>query len=108
MVSIDEFKKVVLAVGTIITCCDKPDAQKLYILTVDFGPSGKRTILSGIKQYYSPEDLIGKQAVFVLNLQPRVMMGIESQGMILTAATADGKPALVNPAALVPNGTHLK
>ncbi len=107
-VSIDEFKKVVLAVGTIITCCDKPEAQKLYILTVDFGTSGKRTILSGIKQYYSPEDLIGKQAVFVLNLHPRMLMGIESQGMILTAATADGKPALVIPAVPVPNGTYLK
>lgn len=107
VVTIDDFKKVMLVVGTITACEDKPESKKLYILTVDFGPRGTRTILSGIKQDYTREELIGRQGVFVFNLQPRKMMGLESHGMILTAHDIHGKPTLVTVGPNVANGTQL-
>ncbi len=108
-ISIDDLLKVILLVGTITECQPVEKSDKLFKLQVDFGPEGVRQILSGIKQYYQPEELIGKQAVFVFNLQPRTMMKLESHGMVLTAAdSATGKPLIITPAGLVPNGTRLK
>ena len=107
-IGIDDFLKVMLVVGTITSCEEIPKSDKLYKLQVDFGDKGTRQILSGIKQFYKPEELIHKQAVFVYNLQPRMMMGLESHGMILTAQTEDKKPKIIAPAVAVPNGTQLK
>ena len=85
MITIDDFLKLDLRVGTVVNCEDKEGSEKLLRLTVDFGEEGMRNILSGIKQWYKPEDLIDKQFVFVFNLAPRSMMGEESEGMILAA-----------------------
>ena len=71
--------------GTIREVVPVDASEKLVQLTVDFGPLGTRTILAGIKQFYTPEALVGTQAVFVYNLKPRVMAGIESHGMMLMA-----------------------
>ena len=85
IISIDDFIKLDLRVGLVEQCERKEGSEKLLRLTVDFGEEGKRNILSGIAQWYTPEDLVGKQFIFVFNLQPRKMMGEESQGMILAA-----------------------
>ncbi len=95
IINYDDFAKLDLRVGTITECVEKEGSEKLLRLTVDFGEEGTRNILSGIKQWYRPIDLVGKQFVFVLNLAPRKMMGEESEGMILAA---DGtKPLLIKP-----------
>lgn len=90
-ITIDDFAKLDLRVGTVVNCEEKEGSEKLLRLTVDFGEEGIRTILSGIKQWYTPEDLKGKQFIFVFNLAPRKMMGEESQGMLLAA---DGEKPL--------------
>ncbi len=107
-VSIEDVIKVELRVGTVEQCIVVPDSEKLLRLEVDFGDVGKRVIFSGIRKSYTPEQLIGKQAVFVFNLKPRKMMGEQSCGMLLTAEDAQGRLAFVAPERLVPNGKVLK
>ena len=107
IVTIDDFAKLDLRVGEVIECVEKEGSDKLLRLTVDFGEEGTRNILSGIKQWYKPEDIKGKQFVFVFNLAPRRMMGEESEGMIL-AAEGEKKPMPIKPRAKVPNGAALR
>ncbi|MCL5090790.1 MAG: hypothetical protein M1514_02140 [Patescibacteria group bacterium] len=79
-----DFVKLDLRIGTIVECKEIPGSEKLLNLTVDLGSElGKRTILSGIKKYFSPESLIGTQVLVLVNLEPKKMMSLESQGMIL-------------------------
>jgi methionyl-tRNA synthetase len=106
-IAIDDFAKVQLVVGTIIDCTAAPNSNKMLILTVDFGPHGKRTILSGVAQSYTPEQLLNTQGVFVFNLKPRKMLGMESQGMMLFAKTEDGSLKMATVSGTVPNGTQL-
>lgn len=84
---IEEFVKVDMRVGTIKECELVAGSDKLLKMQVDFGTLGQRQILAGVQKYYSPQDLIGNQGVFVVNLKPRKMMGMESQGMMLMAST---------------------
>jgi methionyl-tRNA synthetase len=107
-ITIQDFTKVELMVGTIEQAQEVPKSNKLLHLQVNFGNHGMRQILSGIKLSYSPEELIGKQAIFVFNLEPRLMMGLESRGMLLTAEGSDGKVKIIMPSTQVPNGTKLK
>ena len=107
-ITIDEFAKVVLLVGTITECSEVTGSDKLLKLQVDFGSSGTRQVLSGVKKHFTPARLTGKQAVFVFNLAPRKMMGLESQGMLLTAENEEGALQVITPAAPVANGTRLK
>lgn len=142
MISIDDFAKVQLKVGTIISAEELEGSDKLLKLQVDFGLKGKtavsdgakeaqdseqvgmteesadpspqddkqndiRQVLSGIKQWYKPEDLVGKQFVFVTNLAPRKMMGLESQAMIM-AAEGDDKPIPLTVSEKVPNGAGIR
>jgi methionyl-tRNA synthetase len=107
-ITIDDFAKVELVVGTIVEAQEVPKSNKLLQLQVDFGSQGKRQILSGIKQSYRPEELVGKQAVFVFNLAPRMLMGLESHGMLLTAEGEGGYVKFIAPPELVPNGTKLR
>lgn len=106
-IAIDEVAKVYQCVGTIEQAEDIEGSEKLLKLQVNFGSYGMRQVLSGIKKFFSPTDLIGMQAVFILNLKPRKMMGLESQGMILTVTDNDNKLRLVT-VENVPNGTRLK
>jgi methionyl-tRNA synthetase len=85
-IDIQDFAKVDLRVGTIKEVEEIPKSDKLYKLQVDLGELGVRQILSGIKKHFTPEDLLDKQGLFVVNLKPRKMMGIESQGMMLFAS----------------------
>ena len=88
MITIDDFMKLNLVVATIKQVEEHPNAERLYLLTVDLGEE-ERTLVAGIKEYYRPEELIGKQLVMVENLEPATIRGVESRGMILAAKDGD-------------------
>lgn len=100
----DDFAKLDLRVGTVTACEKVENADKLLKLTIDLGTE-TRTIVSGIALHYKAEEMIGKQVVVVVNLAPRKMKGIESQGMILTAEDKDGKLRLLKPEEAVSPGS---
>lgn len=104
IITYDEFAKMDLRIGKIVNAEEKEGSEKLLRLTVDFGSDeAQHTILSGIKQWYTPEELIGKKFLFIMNLQPRKMMGEDSEGMILMA---DGeKPIALVPTEDAPEGS---
>lgn len=106
-ISIDLLEKVDIRVGTITSVDDVKGSDKLVKLTVDFGDQ-QRTILVGMKQEReNPKEIEGKQALFVVNLEPKRMMGEMSQGMLLDIGYADGlKPVLALPETEVPNGAR--
>lgn len=107
-ITIDEFKKVVAQVGTVLAAEAVEGSEKLIKLTLDFGQESPRQILSGIRQWYSPESLIGKQLLFVTNLTPRSMMGLESQGMLMAVDGVDGSPVFLVPEQKVHNGSTVR
>jgi len=102
----DDFAKLDLRVGTVKTCEKVAKADKLLKLTIDLGTE-TRTIVSGIALHYTAEEMVGKQVVVVVNLAPRKMKGIESQGMILTAEDKDGKLRLLKPEEAVNPGSSV-
>lgn len=105
MIDYEQFSKIEIKVGTIFDCEAVKGSKKLYKLTVDFGPLGTRTILTGMQEFYKPEDFVGLQTLFVFNLEPRKMMGLESQGMLLSAGGDDNKkPALIRLTLPLENG----
>lgn len=109
MISIDDFKKVDIRVGKILTAEKVPETDKLLRLTVDMGEENPRQIVSGISLFFpDTEVLIGKKCMFVANLEPRVIKGLESQGMILAVSTEDGKFSLLEPQNEIPVGTSAK
>jgi methionyl-tRNA synthetase len=105
---IEDFLKVKLVVGTIEACEEISSSDKMFKLQVNFGPLGTRQILSGVRKHFVACDLIGKQGVFVYNLKPRKMLGMESQGMMLFAEKEDGHLSMILPAQSVPNGSQLR
>ena len=84
-----DFEKIDLRVGTILEVENHPKADKLYVLKVDLGEEQPRTIVAGLRTHYTHEDLKGKQAIFVANLEPINLRGIESNGMILAASNEE-------------------
>ena len=92
MITIDEFAKVELRVATIKAAEAHPKADRLLVLKIDLG-SEERQLVAGIRGYYTPEELVGKQIVVVTNLQPATLRGVESQGMLLAAS--DGEHIIV-------------
>ena len=105
-ISFDDFMKVQLRVGEIIACEPVPKSSKLLKETVKFGEE-TRTIVSGIAKHYKPEEMVGKKVVFVTNLAPRKICGIESQGMIMAAEDENGNFSLIVPEKDVDSGTVL-
>ena len=103
MISFDDFKKIELRIGKIVTAQKVEGADKLLKLEVDIG-SEKRQMVAGVAHVYAPEDIIGKEIPIVINLEPRKIRGIESKGMLL-AAVEDGKPVLLFPDKEVTPGT---
>ena len=83
LLEFDEFKKVELAVGLVTEAVAIEKSKKLLKLTVDLGEDSPRTIVAGIAEFYSPEDITGKRIVVVANLKPATLMGVTSQGMLL-------------------------
>ncbi|WP_272022344.1 methionine--tRNA ligase [Olleya namhaensis] len=106
-INFDDFTKLDLRVGTILEAEKMPKAKKLLVLKVDTGID-VRTIVSGIAEHFKPEDVIGKKVTVLVNLAPRALRGVESQGMILMTENAEGKLVFVNPDdASVNNGLHI-
>jgi methionyl-tRNA synthetase len=114
-INIDDFKKVELVVGQILSASKIPETDKLLKLSVDLGESVPRTIVSGISLHFPDcSVLVGKKCMFVANLEPRIIRGIESQGMILAvseaSATSEGleKFSLLEPNCDIAVGTKAK
>ncbi len=103
----DDFMKMDIRTGTILEAELVPKTKKLLQLKVDTGID-KRTVVSGIAEYYKPEDIVGKQVSILVNLEPRKIRGIESQGMILMAEDADGTLRFVSPEEKVKNGSEIR
>jgi len=104
-ISINEFSKVEVKVGTVRSAERVPDTDKLLRLVVDFGEEGPRQIISGIASYVlEPETLVGRQLAFVTNLEPRTICGLESDGMLFAVGTGESF-AFLTPDKEVPPGT---
>jgi methionyl-tRNA synthetase len=106
MISIDEFSKIEVKVGTVVSAERVPETDKLLRLMVDFAEeAGPRQIVSGINAYVNdPEDLVGRQLAFVTNLEPRTIKGLESNGMLFAVGNAETF-AFLTPDREVPPGT---
>ncbi|MBD5215701.1 MAG: methionine--tRNA ligase [Bacteroidales bacterium] len=107
-VKIDDFAKLDLRVGTVLECERVKKSDKLLKFKIADGMGEGRTIVSGIAQHYAPEDLVGKQVVFIANLAPAKIRGVESQGMILSALNADGSLRVISPSAPSTDGAQVK
>ena len=108
MISIDDFKKCEIKIGKILSAEKLEKSDKLLKLSVDFGEEAPRQVISGIaKSYPDPSILAGKEASFVTNLEPREIMGLESQAMIMAADGASG-PIILTPIEEVPPGSPIK
>ena len=105
-VTFDQFGAMDIRTATVLAAERVPKTDKLLKLTIDTGID-QRTIVSGIAEYYSPEDMLGKQICILANLEPRVIRGIESKGMILMAKQGDGKMRFVTPQEAVTNGAQI-
>lgn len=106
MINIEEFARLELRIGQVISATVVAGASKLLLLEVDLGEE-KRTLVAGIAQHRTPEDLVGKQIVVVANLQPAVIRGVTSQGMLLAAQGPDGDLGLLTVDKPVPNGAKV-
>jgi methionyl-tRNA synthetase len=106
VITYDDFAKLDVRVGTILTAEKVEKADKLLKLTIDIGLE-VRTVVSGIALHFKPEDIIGQQVTLLANLAPRKLKGIESNGMILMAEDKDGKLIFVQPSALVSVGSTI-
>ena len=108
-VSIDDLMKVEITVGEILSAEIIPESNKLLKLSVDFKEEIPRQILSGIRSYFPDEKiLVGKKCLFVTNLAPRMMLGMESNGMLFALSDNDGHFSLLEPNADIPVGTKAK
>ncbi|HEX5875576.1 MAG TPA: methionine--tRNA ligase [Pyrinomonadaceae bacterium] len=108
-IEIDDFAKVDLRVGQVLSAERVPKADKLLLMKIDIGEEQPRQVLAGIAQYYEPEKLIGRKVVVVANLKPRKLRGLESQGMVVAASYgAEGRPVIATFTEDVPNGARLK
>lgn len=107
MISIEDFAKLELKVGTVLEAEVLEESEKLIKLKVDIGEGESRQILAGFKQFVNAPDLIGKQIIVIANLEPRKMMGHESNGMLLAADTGDG-PVFLTPSKQVPDGSKIR
>ena len=106
MITIDDFRKLELRIAKIKEVVEHPNADKLYLLTLDLGDRQKQ-VVAGIRSFYQKEDLVGKSVVVVDNLEPAILRGVESQGMILAASDENGI-VVVSPEKEVKPGSIVK
>ncbi len=108
-IEINDFAKVDLRVGQVLSAERVPKADKLLVMKIDIGEDEPRQVLAGIAQYYEPEKLLGRKVVVVANLKPRKLRGLESQGMVVAASFGEeGRPVIATFTEDVPNGARLK
>ena len=105
-ISFAEFQKLDLRIGKIIEATQIPNSKKLIKITVEFG-SEKRQAVAGLLKWYKPEELVGKKCVFLMNLQRRVLAGVESQCMILAAEDSEGNVVVLVPEKDIAQGSKI-
>ncbi len=106
MLSIDDFKKLEIRIGHILSAEKVPETDKLLKLSVDMGEETPRQIISGISAFFpDPQMLVGKKCAFAANLEPRTIKGLESNGMILAVSGGEGDSAFFSPLETSPNVT---
>lgn len=105
-ITFDEFQKLDLRVGKIVEANQVPKSKKLIRIIVDFGTE-KRQAVAGLLQYYKPEELVGKKCVFILNLQKRMLAGLESQCMVLAAEDDQGNVVVLQPEKDIAEGSKI-
>jgi len=105
-ITFTEFQKLDLRIGKIIEATQVPESKKLIKILVDFG-SEKRQAVAGLLKYYKPEELVGKKCVFLLNLQRRMLAGIESQCMVLAAEDEAGNVVVLQPEKDIVEGSKI-
>ena len=105
-ISFEEFQKLDLRVGEITEANQISNSKNLMRLMVDFGAE-QRQAVAGLLRWYTPEDLVGKKCVFILNLQKRIMMGVESQCMILAAEDNEGNVVVLQPEKDIAKGSKI-
>lgn len=109
MISYEDFSKIEIRAGKIVAAEKIPDTDKLLKLSVDFAEPSPRQIVSGISAYFpDPQTLVGRIAMFVTNLEPRVIRGYESNGMLFAVSTPEGAFSLLEPNVTIPPGTKAK
>ncbi|MFA6423536.1 MAG: methionine--tRNA ligase subunit beta [Patescibacteria group bacterium] len=108
VISYDDFSKLNLKVGKIIKAEPIEESEKLIKLEVDLGEESPRQILAGIKLHYEAEELVGKNIVVIANLEPRKLMGLESNGMLLAAGGSTGKPVLLTTLEDIAPGSEIR
>lgn len=107
IISFNDFQKLELIVAQIKKIEEIQNLDRLYKLILDVGNGARRTVIAGIRKWYKAEDLEGKQVVYCANLEPRIIRGIKSEGMIL-AADENDKPILISPRKKVKPGTKIR
>lgn len=107
-IEFEDFLKVEMKTGRILKVEDHPNADKLYVVTIEDGPDSTRTVCAGLKSHYSPTDLEGKNVVFVANLKPRKLRGVMSEGMMLAAEDDTGKVTLLTTDSNVDVGSEVR
>ena len=105
MATFEEFKKLELKIGKVLEAERVEGSEKLLKLKVDIGEENPRQILAGVGKVYQSEEMIGREIIVIANLEPRMLMGLESQGMLLAAS--DGTPVLLRPDREVPPGSPI-
>ena len=107
MITYEDFSKLEMRVGTVLSAEEVPRSDKLVKLTIDFGTE-QRTLMAGVKKWYAPEALVGKQIAILFNLEPRKIFGIDSQGMILAAEDSAGNLSVLTVDKKLENGAQVK
>lgn len=104
-----DWEKLDVRIGLIVDVKDHPKADKLYVLTVDFGDLGTRTIVAGLKKHYDKEQLLNKKGVFIVNLEPVTLRGIKSEGMTLAAVSDDDSQVVIlSPSSNIHQGSKVR
>jgi len=106
-ISFDEFQKLDLRIGKITEAAQIPGSRNLIKMIIDFGTE-KRQAVAGLLKWYKPEELVGKKCAFILNLQKRVMMGVESQCMIFAAEDDEGNVVVLQPEKDIAEGSRIR
>ena len=107
-IDFEDFMKVEMRTGKVVDIEDHPNADKLYVVTIEDGPDSTRTVCAGLKGIYQKEQLLGKQVIFVANLKPRKLRGIMSEGMILAADDGDGNVSVLTLDSEMPTGSQVR
>ena len=107
-IDFEDFLKVKLMTGKIISVDDHPNADKLYVITIQDGTDSERTVCAGLKGYYKPDELEGLDVIFVANLEPRKLRGIMSEGMLLAADDGDGEVRILTTQGEIRPGSQVR